>query len=183
MRFFFLLLFLTAFQFNLFSKSPKKALLLSLCPGAGQVYNHAYWKVPVIYASFTVLGYYTMLNHQYFLEYRDEYVYRMQLSYNQANNTVPSSKPLVDPHPELKSYTLPDDLLTQKNYYEKNRNNLIVALLGVYVLNLVDAAVDAHLHTFETTDNLSLQFFPLVEPSTMNAYQASIGMKFTYLIK
>ena len=127
---------------------PKKALLLSLIPGGGQIYNHKYWKVPVIYAAIGTLTYFAYQYQSLFKSYGQSYTNAI------VNNTQLSQDQL-------------DFYLTNKNDAEKYRNNCIVAIIGVYFLNLVDAAVDAHLKNFDVS--------PVLSQETMINFKTSIG--------
>ena len=133
-------------------RSPKTAVLYSLIPGGGQIYNKVYWKVPVIYAAFTGLIYFINSNNNGFNECKQEYIYRV-------NNPTGVNGMVKDPHSDLANYSL-DDLLTLKNDYEKYRNLCVVGIIAVYVLNLVDAAVDAHLKNFDISNNLAIEATP-----------------------
>jgi hypothetical protein len=126
--------------------SPKTATLLSLLPGAGQVYNHKYWKVPVIYVAFAGLTYLVITNNRGYRTY-----------YNAEKNY---------PGPETDQQFLNDQ--TNKNDYLHALDLDIIAMGAVYLLNLVDAAVDAHLYTFDVGKDLSLQWFPSIFYSSQN---------------
>lgn len=116
--------------------SPKKAALMSaILPGLGQAYNHKYWKIPVIYIGFTGLSYLAIQNNKWYSESKTAY----------KNHTG-------------------DDAQTIANmgYYHRNRDLSIIACAAVYILNVVDASVDAHLFTFDVSDDLSLNFQPSI---------------------
>ena len=152
------------------STEAKKALLFSLIPGGGQFYNHKYWKIPLIYATFGTLGYFVALNSSGFNACKNEYKFRVQ-----NPNFTPGQ--VGDPYPVYQNYGL-DDLLTLKNTFERYRNTCIVAIVGVYVLNLVDAAVDAHLRNFDISPSLSMQM-----PNGGNGHEALSafsGLKISY---
>ena len=121
-------------------------LLSTVLPGAGQIYNRKYWKVPLIYAAFAGLGYLVMIKNDQYQLFKQAYIYRID------NNPT-----TVDPYVNL--YT-DDNLLTLKNSYQHSRDLAIIGVAAVYVLNIVDAAVDAHLYTFDVGDNLSIRVHP-----------------------
>lgn len=126
--------------------SVRKATLLStVLPGAGQVYNHKYWKVPIVYVAFAGLGYLIKTNNDEYIKYKQAYIYRTD-----------NDSATIDTYSK---YT-PDNLLTLKNAYQRSRDFAIIGIAAVYVLNIVDAAVDAHLFTFDVSDNLSMQLHP-----------------------
>jgi len=132
--------------------SPTKATIMStLLPGLGQFYNKKYWKIPIIYAGFGILAYFIATNTDEYINYKCAYI---ESSYGNMNGSYAY---LVD------KYTK-DELLSAREYYRRNLeiSCLITALW--YVLNIVDAAVDAHLYTFNITNKLSLNVEPAIQP-------------------
>ncbi len=128
--------------------SPKLAAKLSIIlPGLGQVYNKKYWKIPIIYAGIGTLGYLS---------------YRQNIHYNNFKNAY---KELSTTNPNgyyymyNTTFTL-SGLDAGKNYYRRNRDFYIILTAGVYVLNILDAAVDAHLFDFDVSDNIAIQINP-----------------------
>jgi hypothetical protein len=109
-------------------KSPWLAVLQSaLVPGLGQLYNESYWKIPIIAGLVGYLGYEVYANNKKFLDYRDRY----------AASQTPENQ-----YGDLSLQTL-------RNFYRDQRDEFIWFLAIVYVLNLVDAYVDAHLFDFD----------------------------------
>ena len=146
--------------------SPVKASLMSIClPGLGQVYNKKYWKVPVIYAGFGVMTYFIYTNTSQYLDYKCAYIESSQ------GNMDGNYSDLVQ------KYT-PDQLLSTRNYYRRNLEISIMFTAIWYILNIVDAAVDAHLYTFNITDNLSMQVDPAIISSGYG-FKPAGGMKFS----
>jgi hypothetical protein len=149
--------------------SPKLASYLSIIPGAGQIYNKKYWKVPVIYAglgSAAFLIYYFNDISQY---YREEYVYRI-------NNNAPFL------HPELED-ALTDNVLALRNVYRSRMEIAIAAFAIIYTLNIIDAAVDAHLYNFDISDDLSMIIKPTVQTNYIQGnycFTPSIGLKLKF---
>lgn len=127
--------------------NPKIAIALSaVLPGAGQIYNRKYWKLPIVYAGLGAASYFVYhfatLTNQYKFEYR----YR-------KNGEIAKLDPDLA--------TLSDEtVLSEKNYYRRFMEISIAALAIVYMLNIVDAAVDAHLYYFDISDNLALSVQP-----------------------
>jgi hypothetical protein len=126
-------------------RANKAAILSAVLPGAGQVYNKSYWKVPVLYAGFAALIYYIDFNQKYYKTFKTAYLYRTDL-----DSTT------IDAYP---NYTN-DDLLVRKDYYRRNRDLCYILTGVVYVLNIIDAYVDAHLKDFDVGDDLSLHTEP-----------------------
>lgn len=129
--------------------SPRKAFLLSILPGAGQIYNGQAWKVPIIYTAFAITGYYMYFNHREMKKFRDEYLLRV-------NGGTP----------QLDGYTNYPDNSIYNYYLSYNQNFQLTIILSVmfYSLNLLDAFVYGHLYEFQITDDLSLNLRPSMQP-------------------
>ncbi len=143
--------------------SPRKATIYSaVLPGLGQAYNKKYWKIPLIYAGFGAIGYFINWNNENYQLFRKGY------------------QDLTDDNPETQDYlkieavrrnnfdldnpnqfsTLKTALLSQQDYYRRNRDLLIISFIGFYGLNIIDASVDAHLYDFDISDDLTLNWQP-----------------------
>lgn len=143
--------------------SVRKATLLStFLPGAGQVYNKKIWKVPIVYAAFAGMAYLIKFNHDNFRKFDDALLMR----YDEDPNTI---DPYVNVYTE-------ENLRSLSDFYRRNRDLSVIGLTLVYVLNIIDAHVDAHLFNFNVDDNLSLQWSPLIQPVPG---QASTGIALT----
>ncbi|TVR77031.1 MAG: hypothetical protein EA412_12140 [Chitinophagaceae bacterium] len=128
------------------SHSPARAAFLSaVLPGAGQVYNRKYWKLPIIYAGFAGLGYSIYFNAGEYRNFRNAILTRLD-----------DNPDTTDPYEDI--YTT-ENLITLKNYYRRNLDISVVASILLYALNIIDATVDAHLFEFDVSDDLSLQLF------------------------
>ena len=131
--------------------SPKKAGYMStFLPGLGQVYNKKYWKLPIIYGGFTVLAYYIVYNNANYIKYRDAYIAR--IDEDPTNDDV------------FPQYTT-DNLRVIKNIYWKNRDLSVILTVTLYVLNIFDAIADAHLYSYDVSDDLSFRIDPITEPA------------------
>lgn len=139
----------------------KKALWLSLVlPGAGQIYNRKYWKLPIFYGGFVGCIYAISWNNQMYHDYSQAYL------------------DIMDDNPETQSYnsflhlgTTIDDtnrsryqdiFKKRKDRYRRWRDLSIFATIAVYALSVVDAYVDASLSEFDISDDLSLRVTPIV---------------------
>lgn len=132
--------------------SPKKATIYSaLLPGLGQIYNHKWWKVPILYAGFAGVGYAIGFNQKYYLDFRQALKDRI----DEDPNTI-------DPYVNKYSSANLDQL---QRYYRKNRDLSYIILGAVYVLNIIDANVDAHLFNFDVGTDLSLNVSPAAIPT------------------
>lgn len=141
--------------------APAKAAFYSaIFPGLGQVYNKKYWKVPLVYGAIgTSLYFYTSNNDKYH-EFRNEYKSRL-LGVTNAKY----------------SYLTNDRLTTAQRFYQRNRDLSMLITAAFYILNIVDANVDAHLGQFNVNDNLT--FKPTMNPNDLN-YKPSVGLAFNY---
>ncbi len=140
--------------------SPRKAAILSAAlPGLGQIYNRKYWKLPIVYGGFAGLGYGVGFNHKNFRTYSD--AFRIV-----ANDTAIASYPL-----DGRTYS-ESQLRELKNYYKRNRDMFIIFTGVLYILNIVDATVDAHLFDFDVSDDLSMHIEPVWQPDmgSMNGF-------------
>lgn len=127
--------------------NPSKAALYSLFPGGGQFYNKRYWKIPVIYAGLFVTGGFIKKNHDLFKEYEAEAI-------NRYNNNMTVN------FPEMSD----EEVLFYMGEYEHQRNLSILIFLGVYLLNIVDASVDAYFFEFDVSPDVSLRLEPYIRP-------------------
>lgn len=147
----------------------KKAMIYSaVLPGAGQVYNHiampkgkkkAYWKLPLIYAGLGATGYFAFTNNRTKNELRTEYEFRQDF-----NNT--------NKFPEY------DDagLLSLYGIYRTRRDLCIVGFGIVYLLQIVDAGVEAHFVNFDIKDDLSLA----IEPRMLSYNSFGVGITLNF---
>jgi len=132
--------------------SPTRATILSAClPGAGQIYNKKYWKVPVLYAGFGVMSYFIYTNADNYLTFKCAYIESM---YGNMNGSYSS---LVQRYSS-------DELLSAREYYRRNLEISILITAVWYALNILDATVDAHLYTFNISENLSMKIEPGLMP-------------------
>jgi hypothetical protein len=148
--------------------SPKKAALFStVLPGLGQAYNKKYWKIPIVYAGFAGLGYAFSINQTKYVNYRNAYKYR-----------IDGDQTTTDEYIGVYS---DDNLNTLQKYYHRFRDLSVIGVAVLYVLNIVDASVDAHLFKFDVSDNLSMQVQPtLINTAYTNNYTTGIGLKINF---
>lgn len=148
--------------------SAKKATFYSMIlPGLGQAYNRKYWKIPIVYAGFGVFYYLIDYNNTQYQEWKAAYTHAVL---DPDGNEEP-----VNDYERLYGDNT-DFLRNQKNDARRYRD-LNYILAGVwYLLNVVDAAVDAHLFTWEVNDNLSMHMEPHME-SELGSYKPMGGVK------
>jgi hypothetical protein len=133
--------------------SPRKAAIFSaLLPGLGQAYNRKYWKIPIVYAGLGGLGVGVGLNHRNWRTYSDAF-------------RIVVNDPAISTY-ELDGRTYSESQLRElKNYYKRNRDMFIIFTGVMYLLNVIDATVDAHLFDFDVSDDLSMRIEPVWQPN------------------
>lgn len=144
--------------------SPTKAALFSAAlPGLGQGYNKKYWKIPIVYAGLGGLGYAVYYTASKFTQFRA--AYRLQV--DEDPNTYGSYGD-IDDAPTLKAY---------RDYYKRYLDIAAICTGIWYVLNIVDAAVDAHLFEWNMKDDINVSWQPsLVTPGYAGA-RAGLGLQ------
>ena len=147
-----------------FNPDPTRAVWMSaLCPGLGQLYNRRYWKLPIVVGAFMGLGYATSWNNTMLRDYTT--------AYSDIMDNDPTTKSYMDFFaPTVKEEDLDRSWLTnllrsRKNYYRRNRDLCIICMIGVYLVAMVDAYVDAQLAHFDIAPDLSMD----VAPALMNS--------------
>lgn len=145
------------------TRNPGTAALYSLIPGGGQVYNRKYWKIPIVYGGLILVGSWVVKNNKQYKLYKEEAINR----YN--NDTIIS-------FPELND----ESVVAEMENYEYKRNINIILLVGVYVLNIVDAAVDAYFFSYDINENLTLKAEPYIHPpATYSTVLPTAGITLT----
>mgnify|MGYP001481005864 FL=1 len=149
----------------------KSTVLSSLIPAGGQVHNNLikpnhiksriWWKVPVIYGGMATAAYYIYFNQNEFSAIRSERLDRQ-------NGATPSLYP----------YYSSSQLKVIQEQYRRYRDISVISLLGVYLLQVIDANVEANLFLFDTDDNLSMQF--IVLPTFTNTTSFSPALTLNY---
>ncbi len=137
--------------FNRYNPSPNKALwYAALFPGGGQIYNRKYWKLPIIYGGFLGLIYGYSFNNKYFTTYSNAY---RDLVMNSPNKSYMDFLP-PGYDVEAKRDYLEKTFKRKKNAYRTWRDYCLVGMIGVYLVSMVDAYVDASLYHFDVSTDL-----------------------------
>jgi hypothetical protein len=148
-------------DWNKWRPNPKRAMWLAIVlPGAGQIYNRKYWKLPIVYGGFIGCLYAATWNNQMYHDYEQAYMDIMDdnpqtQSYNQflhLGKTVDETN--IEDYKSL--------FRRRKDYYRRYRDLSIFIMIGVYALSIIDAYVDASLSEFDISDDLSLRIQPAV---------------------
>lgn len=159
------------------SSVKKATTLATICPAAGQIYNKSYWKVPIVIGGFAsmiyVIDWNTRGYNRFKKAYRLAYDYEQKLS---EYNNDPENTERPEPTDEFKGRYSAEYLKNLKNNYRRNRDLSIIITAGIYILQIVDAHVDAHLKDFDVSDDLSMR----LEPAFDYAYIAGTGTRPVY---
>lgn len=157
----------------------KRAMWLSLVlPGAGQIYNRKYWKLPIIYGGFVGCAYAMRWNNMMYHDYSQAYMDLMDddpktESYNQFMHLgAKITDANIARYQEL--------FRKRKDRYRRWRDLSFFVMVGVYALSVVDAYVDASLSEFDISDDLTLEVAPAVmgNPTALNPYKpAGVGLQ------
>ena len=142
-----------------FNPDPQRAMWLSaLCPGLGQIYNHRYWKLPIVVGAFVGLSYGASWNNRMYKDYSK--------GYRDIMDDDPDTRSYMDFFPptisesDLDTSWLQKSLKSKRDYYRRYREICIIAMVGVYLINIVDAYVDASLAHFDISPDLTLDVSP-----------------------
>lgn len=135
---------------------PQVATISSaIVPGLGQVYNRKYYKVPIIWGGGLALYAYYDWNNTYY--------HRFKLAGEQLSNGAPVTDPELS---ELETETI----TSYKNYYRRHRDRAVIFMGLLYVANIVDALVDAHMLDYDISKDLSLHWEPALLPTAPSYY-------------
>ncbi len=162
-------------RINRIPKPEMAAWIAAIFPGAGQIYNRQYWKLPIIYGGFAGLGYAISWNNELYVEYRKGYT------------DLCSS----DPNADYYKYLLPSGVeISSSNIdyykrtfkskmegYQRNRDLSILATVVLYMLSIIDSYVDSQLRDYDVSPDLSMHVSPAVIPATKDrAIDNSVGV-------
>ncbi len=136
--------------------NPRVAILRSaILPGWGQFTNKKYWKMPIVYGALGTTAYIFVRNIKQFREANSSYK-------NAIDGDTSNDKLIPEPYYSVRSN--PDRIKNFRNQVRQNVDYSVLFFIAFWGLNVVDAAVDAHLKTFDVSDNLSLQIKPGYSP-------------------
>ena len=145
--------------------SPARAALLSATiPGLGQAYNKKYWKIPIVWIGLGAFGYFIIWNNDRYQFYRRNLIYEVEQDPDFPNETG------LD-QPTLKR---------ARDTFRRNRDQLALYGILFYMLQIVDAHVDAHLIEFDVNQDLSVRFEPGYIPINSGGSQIGMSIKFKF---
>ena len=144
-------------QSQISTRIPKKAALWGILPSGGQFYNKRYWKVPLVLGALGGLYYWTEYNRSYYTQFKGYFEDKL------LGNPIPS------PYDRLTN----QQLFNFKQIFRKDLERSYIFLALAYLLSIAEAFTDAHLHSFDISDKISLTTTPS-QPYTLGA-----GIKIT----
>lgn len=145
-----------------FKPEPYKATWLAVViPGAGQIYNRKYWKLPIVYGGFMGCLYAYNWNNQMYSDYRQAFLDIMDADPNTKSyeSFFPSGYDFQNNEEYMKNL-----FKKRKDRYRRWRDLSVFACVGVYLVSIVDAYVDAHLSSFDISDEINLSIQPDIMP-------------------
>ena len=162
---------------RLFKPDPNRAMWLSLlCPGLGQVYNRRYWKLPIVVGGFVGLGYATAWNNRMLQDYTK--AYRDVMDNDPSTNSYMDFYPPTTKEEDIDKAWLKKILKSKKDYYRRNKELCVISMVGMYLLCVVDAYVDASLMQFDISDDLSMKVkLAVIEPRYTTGKLPSVGVQ------
>ena len=141
----------------------KASLYAAVLPGAGQIYNKKYWKLPLVYGGMFATGYAINYYQGLYKDYKEQLFYILETGEDES----------------LEGFT-EDQLRPAIDDARRERDFFIIIMAGVYILQIIDANVDAHLKEFDVNPNLQVKFEPMLKNDIMLGQQTgfSVILKF-----
>jgi len=138
--------------------NPRKAAIRSaILPGWGQVYNKKYWKLPIVYGALGTSAYIFFFNLQTYKDTR--FAYRAKYNFRQPGATAADTVAFNNIPDYLKPIS-EGSLRSYRDSYRRDIDYSVLFFVLLWGLNVVDAAVDAHLKSFDVSPDLTLRFKP-----------------------
>ena len=164
---------------NEVSRIKKATTLSTIFPGAGQIFNKSYWRVPIVWGGIASTIYTIDWNNRGYQRFKTAYslvIDYEKLSPDERLEKYPNGAP-----DEFRGAYSSTFLKNLKDSYRRNRDLCIILTAGVYLLNILDAHVDAHLQDYDISDDLSMNIEPYFDYTTVNTqpvYGLSMSLKF-----
>ena len=162
---------------RIFNPDPQRAVWMSaLCPGLGQIYNRRYWKLPIVVGAFVGLSYGASWNNRMYKDYAK--------GYRDVMDDDPDTRSYMDFFPptvresDLDMAWLQKVMKNKRDYYRRYREICVIAMVGVYLINIVDAYVDASLAHFDISPDLTLDVAPTaIDSGVTGGRLPSLGLQ------
>ncbi len=144
------------YKTNEVSHVKKATTLACIFPGAGQIYNKSYWKVPFVIGGFASMIYCIDWNNRGYQRFKK--AYGLLADYNANPDKYPNG-----PTDEFRGRYSAEFIRNLRNNYRRNRDLCLIITGALYILQIVDAHVDAHLKDYDISDDLTMNLEPLVD--------------------
>lgn len=149
--------------------NPRKALLIAAAvPGAGQVYNKKYWKLPLVYGGFYIIYDGMQYYNKLYQTHKDYLYYNLENGLSAGTAKNPTS-----------GYTT-DQLRRIVDKSRRERDFQLILLGGMYLLQIIDAHVDAHLKEFDLNPNLRVSVEPTLSQDALIGRQTGMALIFRF---
>lgn len=159
-----------------FIPNPTRAAWMAVAfPGGGQIYNRKYWKLPLLYGGFAGCAYAFAWNSKTYKDYSQAFI--------DITDNNPNTKSYEDLLPRNANYSidqLRETIKSRKDLFRKYRDLSILAFIGVYIISIVDAYVDAELSNFDISQDLSMKIEPVIMNNRVNMAKNGVGMQCTF---
>ena len=147
---------------SVYNPDPTRAVWMSaLFPGLGQLYNRRFWKLPIVIGGYMGLGYATTWN--------------TTMLTDPSTNSYMNFFPPMTQESDIDQQWLRNILQSRKNFYRRNRDLCIICMVGVYLLAMIDAYVDASLSHFDISNDLSMDVTPALMQDSRDV-RPSLGL-------
>lgn len=165
---------------KMFVPNPTKATWYAIVfPGGGQIYNRKYWKLPIIYGGFAGCAYALTWNGKMYKDYMQAYKDASKGNWDASSITDLLPPGYID---RVSQTQIVETLRKRKDTYRRYRDLSIFAFIGVYLISVIDAYVDAELSNFDITPDLSMRIEPAVinNPYSSGTSNKSVGLQCSF---
>ena len=149
-------------------KPAKAAFYSAIFPGMGQVYNKKYWKAPIVWGALAIPTYYYLSNSSEYDRYRT--AFKLREAGLQDEFTLDDGREIISR----------DGLISAQKQLSKNRDLSLFTVALLYILQVVEASVNAHLLQFNTTDDLSFTPTIVQDPIKFDAPKVGLTIKYSF---
>ena len=148
--------------------NPKKAVLWSIIPGGGQIYNRKYtWlKLPITYGGLITLGYFTRDNHRTYVRYRDALLAQRRGEVHEFTRFTADGDPVNPSDTALRNF---------RDRFDKYRQQTAIGIGAVYLAQMLESYVAAHLMDFDIDDDLTMKIRPQYKFSPFTGNAVGVG--------
>ena len=146
----------------------KAAFYSAVLPGLGQAYNKKFWKIPIVYGAIGTGLYFYLDNNKLYKQYRNAYKRRLA-GFTDDEFYGPGDTPFLSD----------EALIRAQRTLKRNKELSMLVTVGLYVLNIIEANVDAHLLQYNLDENLALKpFIDFNNPNYTTQIGLSLNIKF-----